>query len=440
MKYYMPHRRRTFMLLFLTFLLLANLVLTAQATPGYVPDIQAPRALLMDLESGRVLYSKNGDEVTYPASTTKILTALIVLEKASLQDVIAIDTPPGVRGSSMHIVPGEAFTVETLLRALMIRSANDAAEILAKHVSGSVENFALLMNQRAAALGALNTHFTNPHGLPDENHVTTAHDLALIAREAMKHDFFREIVASTSLVIPPTSETDQRVYNNSNRFLWGKGPNHQMMYQGAYTNIYYEPVDGIKTGFTNSARNCLVSSANFNGARFIAVVLNTEQENIYADSRTLLDYGFQHFHKLSLVEINKTLTTLPVIQGDVEEMDLLTTDALRIMLPRNVLSGDVRQEIFVRDNELMAPVESGYILGHARYYFGDEFLGEVALVARDSVHFLPTYQRISWGVYGPLSFLVLFFIWQVLVFYLRRRKNKRRRLQRAQRYRHYESI
>lgn len=409
-------------------------------TTGYVPEIAAPRAVLMDAETGTVLFKKNADELTFPASTTKVLTALVVLEHASLDDVVTIDYEPGVTGSSMYIVPGEAFTVETLLKGLLIRSANDAAEILARHVSGSVEAFVALMNQHAAAIGAVNTHFTNPHGLPDENHVTTAYDLALISREAMKNDFFREVAASPSLVIPPTSETEQRVYNNSNRFLWGKGPSHQMIYQGNYTNIYYEPVDGIKTGYTHTARNCLISSAKFNDARFIAVVLNAEQDSIYVDSRTLLDYGFQFFHRIHLVEHGAQLALMPIMDGDSEAVALVADRTLEQIVPRNVLPADIQMELRLPDDDLAAPLAQNEILGQVLYYYDDELIGQANLMTENAVAEVPVLQQISWEFYGSAALFLLFILWQVFVFHLRQKKRKHRRLQRARRYQQYESL
>ncbi|SMP49540.1 D-alanyl-D-alanine carboxypeptidase family protein [Anoxynatronum buryatiense] len=404
------------------------------------PDIIAPRAVLMDLKTGTILFDKNANEPTFPASTTKILTALLVLENASLNDIVHIDYEPGVTGSSMYIVPGESFSVETLLKALLIRSANDAAEVLARHISGSVDSFVLLMNERAAALGAKNTHFTNPHGLPNESHKTTAYDLAMIAREAMQYDLFREIVASRSLVIPPTGETDQRVYNNSNRFLWGTGPNHQMMYQGLSTDIYYEPVDGIKTGYTNSARNCLVSSANFGDQRFIAVVLNAEQENIYSDSRTLLDYGFQHFHTITLVESGSELTAIPVLNGTEDSLTLYSDSTLSFVVPRSIMADDIKPKLSLIDENITAPIESGTIFGSIDYFYEDNLIGQVSLVNQQQVDFVPVYQRISYRGYLFPAFLLFFLIWQSYVYRLRRKKKRIRRMQaRTDRYQQYES-
>jgi len=435
------YRKTLIHILFAIILVIISITPVHATDTGYIPEIVAPRAVLMDAETGKVLFNKNATEITYPASTTKILTALVVLEHASLDDVITIDYEPGVTGSSMYIVPGEAFTVETLLKGLLIRSGNDTAEILARHVSGSVEAFVALMNQHAASIGAFNTHFTNPHGLPDENHVTTAYDLALIAREAMKNEFFREVVSSPSLIISPTSETEQRVYRNSNRFLWGKGPSHQMLYQGLYTNIYYEPVDGIKTGYTHSARNCLISSALFNDSRFIAVVLNAEQDSIYSDSRTLLDYGFQYFHRLTLVAEGTQMAMVPVELGNEEAIGLVTDKAIEQIVPRNVLTSNLRVDLQLPEEEIVAPVEQNEILGKVQYYYENELLGEANLVTESAIDALPVYQQTSWRFYSISALVVLFILWQVLIFYLRQKKRKQRRLQRAQRYQQrYETI
>ena len=438
--------KRTHAFLLLMFLFLSFFPFVpfnaVHALPAAIePDIVAPRAVLMDLETGAVLYDKNANDPTFPASTTKVLTALLVLENASLSEIVSIDYEPGVTGSSMYIVPGESFSVETLLKALLIRSANDAAEVLARHVSGSVESFVDLMNKRAAELGANNTYFTNPHGLPSESHVTTAYDLAVIAREAMKHQLFREIVSSRSLVIPPTSETEQRVYNNSNRFLWGTGPKHQMIYQGQSTDIYYEPVDGIKTGYTNSARNCLISSANFGEQRYIAVVLNAEQENIYSDSRTLLDYGFQHFHTITVVESGAELATIPVINGTEESLILYSDQALSFVVPRSILPEDVELHLLLNDENITAPVEKGTTLGSVDYYIHHQKIGQVMLVNHQQVDFVPVHQRITYRSYLFPVFLLFFIAWQGYVYRLRQRKKRNRRMQaRADRYRQFESF
>lgn len=214
-------------------------------------NISAPNAILMDYTTGKVIYDHNAHVPAYPASTTKVLTALLALEHLDLNEVITVDYDIYVIGSSMYLMKGESFTVEELIQALMIRSANDVGELLAIRISGSVEEFSNLMNQRAKELGALNSNFTNPHGLPEDDHITTAYDLAMITREALKSEKFREIMSTVNLQFAPTEQTPEtRYFRNSNRFLWATGRANHILYDGRYIDIKYDIVDGVKTGFT----------------------------------------------------------------------------------------------------------------------------------------------------------------------------------------------
>ncbi|RQD70608.1 MAG: D-alanyl-D-alanine carboxypeptidase [Tindallia sp. MSAO_Bac2] len=398
------------------------------------PDISAPRAILMDKVTGEIIYEKNAHDPTYPASTTKVLTAIVVLENADLQEMVHIDYEPGVTGSSMFILPGESFTVETLLQALLIRSGNDVAEVLARHISGSVESFVELMNEKAVEIGAKNTHFTNPHGLPDEDHITTAYDLAVIARYAMQDPVFREIVAAPSLIIPETLKTpEQRIYNNSNRFLWGRGPSHQMFYNEEYTNIFNPRVDGIKTGFTNAAQHCLISSASDEKRQVITVVLNAEREHLYPDSRTLLDYGLDEFQLVTLTDEKMLATSVPINNGTRDNLSLFTEKAIHTIIPAHVSADDISQVITV-DDSYEAPIESNQILGKVVYNYDNQILGETNLIAMESVEFLPFYRRIP--VFGFLiaSILMIFAIWQVHIFRLRKKKRRMYLRKRMERY------
>ena len=200
MKY---HYRHLLIIIIITLIatLIPNIV-SAQNTP----TITAPHGVLIDYETGNVLFSKNAHKQAYPASTTKVMTAILTLENANLNDRVTIDYDLYVEGSSMFLLKGESFTVEELLKALLIKSANDCAEALAIHITGSVEKFVEMMNKRAKELGALNTNFVNPHGLADPNHVTTAYDLAMIAKHAMTFDTFREIVSTTMLNLDATNK------------------------------------------------------------------------------------------------------------------------------------------------------------------------------------------------------------------------------------------
>ncbi len=393
---------------------------------GTATEITAPNGVLMDFETGKVLYEKNAYEPTYPASTTKVMTAILVLEKANLEDVVTIDYDLHVDGSGMYLVKGESFTVKELFQGLLVRSANDAAEALAIHIAGSVEEFAKLMNERAKELGTLNTNFTNPHGLPDENHVTTAYDLAIISKHAMEFPFFRETVSTTMITFDETEQTpEKRYYRNSNRLLWGTGGGNLMDYRGETINIKYDIVDGIKTGYTNAAQQCLIASALNNDQRLISVVLGATGSNIYIDTRTLIDYGYENFTIHGMTEANEFQSEAPVKNGVLDSVKLKTADSLSVVLNKDQDPSLITKEVIINEN-ITAPIEEGAVLGKVIYSLGDEILGEVNLIAEAFVDLAPSLFNFSgFGKYILIIF-ILFIVWQIFVAYIRfQRKRKR---------------
>ena len=247
---------------------------------AHVPSISAAGAILIDARSGEVLYQKNADKKLYPASTTKIMTALVVLEKLGeaklgLQSELIVPAEAeGVEGSTMYLKAEERITVEELLYGLMLQSGNDAAVALASCFGGGgdegVSNFVGMMNARAAELGCTGSHFTNPHGLFDENHYVTARDMASIAAEAMKREDFRTIVGAASW----KSNDTGRSFANKNK-----------------TISQYDGATGVKIGYTKKSGRTLVASAERGGKELIAVVLN--DGNWFSDAYALLDYGFE---------------------------------------------------------------------------------------------------------------------------------------------------
>lgn len=252
------------------------------------PQVEAESAVVMDLDYGVILYEKNMDQKLYPASITKIMTALLVIENADLSDVVTFSENAvyGIEPDSSHIGidVGEQLTVEQSLYALILASANEVAMGLAEHVGGSVEGFADMMNKRAAELGCENTHFSNPHGLHDENHYTTAHDMALIARAAYKNRTFRGISATIAYEIPPTNmEEESRYLVNHHKLL-------------SDDDWYYRGCRGGKTGFTDQAMNTLVTYAKRDNCSLVCVDMKTDGlQPIYSDTCSLLDYGFANF-------------------------------------------------------------------------------------------------------------------------------------------------
>ena len=246
-------------------------------------------AILMDSATGKVLAEKNSNEKMYPASTTKILTAIITIENCKLDDKITasydavMSIPVGY--SNAAIQPDETLSVEELLNLFLIHSANEVGMIFAEHISGSVENFADLMNQKAAEIGCTNTHFTNPSGIHDEEHYSTAYDMALIAKYCMKNETFRSIVSKPSCEVAATDKYEERYFVNTNDLI---RPSSQ---------YYYQYAIGIKTGFTSQAKNCLIAASKKDNMELITVILGAQTTDNgksarYVDSINLFEYGF----------------------------------------------------------------------------------------------------------------------------------------------------
>lgn len=254
------------------------------------PVVVAEGAVLLDASTGRVLYGKNQDKQFYPASITKIMTALIVLERCDLKDKVTFSSTATTNlesgAVSLDITEGDVLTVEQCLYGLLLKSANEIGNGLAEHVAGSVSGFADLMNEKAKALGCKNTHFANPHGLNDSTHKTTPYDMALIMRAALENPTFRKIDTTTSYSFPATKKSAARTITMG----------HKMMYPS--DSRYYEGIIGGKTGYTSLAGNTLVTGAERNGVRLIAVVMKAKGTQ-YTDTSAMLDYGFENYAALT---------------------------------------------------------------------------------------------------------------------------------------------
>lgn len=262
--------------------------------------IYSESAILMESKTGKVLYEKNMNERKYPASTTKILTAIIALEKCELNEtaVASANAVNEIKSgyTKANIQVGETFTIEQLLNVMMVQSANEAATIIAEHISGNVEEFSKLMNQKAQEIGCKNSNFVNANGVHSDNHYSTAYDLALIARYCMENDKFRSLANMMECSLPRTEfwqdeqveENGERVFKNTNKLLLSD-------------NKYYYPYAiGIKTGFTTPAKNCLISASNKDGFETIAIVLHAEsteegESARYLDTINLFEYGYNNY-------------------------------------------------------------------------------------------------------------------------------------------------
>lgn len=254
------------------------------------PVVAAEGAVLLDASTGKVLYGKNQDQQFYPASITKIMTALIVLERCNLSDKVTFSSTATTNlesgAVSLNITEGDVLTVEQCLYGLLLKSANEIGNGLAEHVAGSVSKFADLMNAKAAALGCKNTHFANPHGLNDSTHKTTPYDMALIMRAALENSTFRKIDTTLSYNFPATKKSAARTITMG----------HKMMY--TTDSRYYEGVIGGKTGYTSLAGNTLVTGAEKNGVRLVTVVMKAKGTQ-YTDTKAMLDYGFDNYASLT---------------------------------------------------------------------------------------------------------------------------------------------
>lgn len=267
------------------------------------PNIDAQASVLMDADTGQILYSKNGNEKHFPASTTKVLTALVVLEKTNLTDIVTVGpNPPFAEGSSIGLKEGEKLTVEDLLTGLLLESGNDCAEALAEHVAGSTEAFAKMMNEKAKEIGCTDSNFENPSGLPNDKHVTTAYDLALILKEAIKNPDFVRISRKISMQLSSTNlEKTGRWVNNHNHLI------------NKNSKYYYEYALAGKSGYTDVARQTFVISAKKDGRTLVASFLKAEDKNKnFEDMPKLLEYGFNNFTQLKLYSKDDVVENIPL--------------------------------------------------------------------------------------------------------------------------------
>ena len=330
------------------------------AASAEAPAVSASCAILTEAGSGLVLYEKNADEERKIASTTKIMTALLALEETEPDEVIEVDgRAAGVEGSSVYLSAGERITAEALLYALMLGSANDAAEALAYEIAGSIAGFAARMNDRAAKLGMTHTVYENPHGLDTAHNRSTARDLAVLTREALRNDAFRQIVSTKKKSIPLHDGSAARLLINHNRLL------------GEYDGMI-----GVKTGYTKASGRCLVTAAERGGITLLCVTLNDPQD--WKDHRALLDYGFSRLERIEPVGAYEAQTVLPVVGGAAETVRAANFVPLSLITSRGEHSITVEYRV---PRFLYAPVVWGTEVGEAVVYDGGKEIGRIGLNA-----------------------------------------------------------
>lgn len=377
------HVKKFLILFFLIIaVLLPNLNFVYAVNIANAPEIASRAAILIDNETNRVLYDKNANEKMFPASTTKILTAILVLENCDLDEMVTASyeairyIPEGY--VTAEIQNEEQFTVEQLLEMLLVLSANDAANVLAEYVGGSVESFVSMMNTKVNELGLTNTHFTNPYGLQEDDHYTTAYDLAKIMQYCIQNDDFRRIAGSISCSIPATNKSDVRSYTSTNQLILPDSPN------------YYSYVTIGKTGFTTEAGRCLVSCAYKNDLELTCVILGGTLSNDgissrFIDSISLYEYGFNQFSLKNIANPGDIITSIEVTNGSPSTrlLDLAFAAPIHALINNADFETNYLPEIQLNPN-ISAPIAAGDILGKAIYTI-DGISYESDIIATHSV-------------------------------------------------------
>ncbi|NLP45711.1 MAG: D-alanyl-D-alanine carboxypeptidase [Epulopiscium sp.] len=431
--------------LYLTFILIFLSPFTIFATPSF--DLQTQSIILMEANTGKILYEKNASQKMYPASTTKILTALVALELSEPTDTITLGrevyTIPLDASKAGHR-PGDEIIMNDLLAGLLLRSGGDSAlgvaAYIAKKETGnpnlsleeSIQYFAKLSNERAKEIGANNTHFVNPHGYHDENHYTTAYDLALITQEAMKNTAFRKIVKQPNYTIEEKE--------NQRGFYW---ENRNLLLDSRKQETYYPYATGIKTGFTTPAGECLVASATKDDIDLIVVLLNSPEDQRWSEAKTLFEYGFQNFTFHRVVTENETVGTIPMSKQKPKgpsQLEVVATESFtdlfsvsdipkiqsQIIWKEELIDPSVKEE-----TKLMAPIEEKQIVGSIQYSLNNKVLKEIPVTASTSIE-KRTIKDIIFSIQAiPIwigIIILLLFVRLIIVFIKRKRRKKRKNL------------
>lgn len=358
----MKSKKYLIIMLMIFFILINNV---SFAATDFSKDLHlySDAAILIDADTGTTLYSKNSREKMYPASTTKIITAILTLEKCNLEDIVTVNhsaisiVPSGY--SSAYLNAGEQISVENLLKVLLVHSANDAANVLAEHISGSISEFSKLMNEKVKELGCKNTHFVNPSGIHNEDHYSTAEDLSIMARYCMTNPTFREFVSMKTCTIPATNKSETRKYANTNDLL------------NSSSKYYIKECIGIKTGFTSQAQNCLISECSKDNLNLIVVILGagyTElgQSARYVDSTTLYEYGYSHYSIKTIASKDTVMNNIDVKKANKEtkNLDLILAKDINALYKSE--NNDITFEIKL-NQDISAPISAGTILGTVTY-------------------------------------------------------------------------
>jgi serine-type D-Ala-D-Ala carboxypeptidase (penicillin-binding protein 5/6) len=334
---------------------------------------KAKSAVLIERDTGSILYDKNSDEKLPPASMTKIMTMLLImeaLEKNQIkwdEKVRTSEYAASMGGSQIFLEPGEEMTVEQMLKGIAIGSGNDASVAMAEKIAGSNEEFVSMMNKKVKELGLKNTHFKNPTGLPESDHYSSAHDMAIMAKELLKYEDITKFTGKYEDYL--REETDKKFWLvNTNRLV-----------------KFYPGVDGVKTGFTNEAKYCLTATAKKDNMRVIAVVFGADTpKDRNAQVTKMLDYAFSQYQTHPLFEKDEVLTKLRVSKGSEKETNLMTSESISVLTKKGENVDDVTQEIVMK-KDVQAPVKKGDELGSLKLKKNNKIIAESKLVAEKDI-------------------------------------------------------
>lgn len=390
-------------------------------------DISAPNLLLAETNSGRILYEKNIDEKIYPASITKLMTAILVVENCDLDEIVivsenaVISVPSGYVNANLQV--GEELTVEDLLYAMLIPSANDAANALAEHVGGSIESFATMMNTRAKELGCTGSNFNNPSGLHEENHYTTTRDLYLISQKVISDDTIKKIIGTTKYTLPKTNKYDKtdRTFTTTN-----------YMKRRELSKYYYQYCIGAKTGYTGDAKNCVVAFAQKDGIELTAIVMGEDAKikgQKFLDAKEMFEYVFNNYENKQMAVKNERRETIKINNGtkETKTLDVLYKESVNILIPKDMndkyvmVTEQKRIEITPENNEedtksisenieyykVKAPIQKGEIIGKVTYqYDGADY--QTDLIAGETVEESKVLQKTLYVLLIPLIIFIIY--------------------------------
>lgn len=410
--------------------------------------INAKAAMLVDLNTGRVVYEQNADERIYPASLTKIMTCLLALENGNLSSIVTVSEAAlsnlDPNSSTAGLQVGEQMTLENMLYCMMIPSGNEACNAVAEHIAGSVADFVRMMNERAYELGCEGTHFNNPHGLHEEDHYTTVRDLVKITQAALKSENFKQIVNTAEYELPATNLSEPRTLRTTN----------QLIYKNSNNPFYYPRAIGIKTGYTSAAGRCVISCAKDDGMYFLAVVCGADtsiQENgdllmqSFPECIRLFDYGFDQFSYVTTVSPLYPIAQVAVSHSaGSEAVAVAPAKDIKVLLPNGYDEALLVQDIALTAQTVEAPVRAGDVLGTVSISYNGEVLGTTELlaiadVARSEISAAAdntgTYIQRNWWKWVVIVIILVVAAFFVLLIALqmRRRRQRLKRLEQRRR-------